>query len=481
LFGTNYGDNFYVSTLVNWYFVNTGDGDDYVTGISDIFDGGTGYDTVNYSTYNFENAGSSGFTVDLPNSIVSGSVRSGRIQGVENVIASNFNDIVTGTLGRNSLSGLNGNDTLEGLGDADTLYGGGGRDLLSYYSSSGGVTLDLRASSVSGGDGQGDIIGDFEDVNGSGQNDQFIGSDLDNSLIGNGGNDVLFGLFGRDVLEGGEGADSLYGQDDNDTIAGGNGNDVVVGGRGADRLDGGNGDGYDIVAFSQTWGGNTDGYIIFNLTTQQVQAFDTDPNNPDVAGDVAFDVLSGFEGAVGTRGNDQLIGDSGNNFLQGDAGNDTLWGNDGNDTLEGGNGSDWASYSGSARVTASLLTGQALYTNNYDTLLSIENLLGGDNNDTLTGSNVANTLAGGLGDDFLTGGSGADTFAYLERTWDNDIIADFAQNIDRISLIGLGFNFQNLTVTAGAGGAVVSFAGITSTITLNNTAVNAVDASDFFF
>jgi Ca2+-binding RTX toxin-like protein len=43
-----------------------------------------------------------------------------------------------------------------------------------------------------------------------------------------------------------------------------------------------------------------------------------------------------------------------------------------------------------------------------DTLSSIENILGGLGNDTLTGSAAANTLDGGAGNDTLSGGAGAD-------------------------------------------------------------------------
>jgi Ca2+-binding RTX toxin-like protein len=44
-----------------------------------------------------------------------------------------------------------------------------------------------------------------------------------------------------------------------------------------------------------------------------------------------------------------------------------------------------------------------------DTLTSIENLVGSDFNDTLTGDAGANKLEGGVGNDTLNGGLGNDT------------------------------------------------------------------------
>ena len=69
----------------------------------------------------------------------------------------------------------------------------------------------------------------------------------------------------------------------------------------------------------------------------------------------------------------------------------------GNDILDGGVGSmDWAYYnSASAGVTANLATGLATGGAGSDTLTGIENLLGSNYNDVLTGNALANTLSGG--------------------------------------------------------------------------------------
>lgn len=72
----------------------------------------------------------------------------------------------------------------------------------------------------------------------------------------------------------------------------------------------------------------------------------------------------------------------------------------GNDLLDGGLGIDTASYvSATAGVTVNLaVLGQQNTVNaGFDTLSNIENLIGSNFNDTLTGYSTANSLIGGLG------------------------------------------------------------------------------------
>jgi Ca2+-binding RTX toxin-like protein len=113
----------------------------------------------------------------------------------------------------------------------------------------------------------------------------------------------------------------------------------------------------------------------------------------------------------GGSGNDTLIGSTQNDTLNGDSGNDTLIGGGGGDTLNGGTGTDAASYAGSvAAITVDLSnpgnnTGDAV----GDTYNSIEKLIGGSGDDTLTGDANANIMEGDAGNDTLNGGAGDDT------------------------------------------------------------------------
>ncbi len=201
----------------------------------------------------------------------------------------------------------------------------------------------------------------------------------------------------------------------------------------------------------------------------------------------------------GNDGDDILIGGAGKDTLKGGEGNDLLHGGAGNDTLDGGNGNDTASYIDSiAGVNASLQAGTATGGAGSDTLISIENLIGSNFNDTLIGDNNSNILSGlagndtliggggndfligGLGGDILTGGSGNDTFIWLPGGVDADIskmdhVTDFtidhsaSHNSDVLDL-------SQLLVGESAAGNVLdqylsfAFSGTTTTINISANA-----------
>ena len=208
-----------------------------------------------------------------------------------------------------------------------------------------------------------------------------------------------------------------------------------------------------------------------------------------LTGTVNADVLLGGNGndtLNGGDGNDVLIGGGGNNSLYGGNGNDLLIGGPGNDLLDGGAGIDTASYaSATAGVTVNLsLAGQQNTVGaGLDTLVSIENLIGSDYNDTLTGDSNANVLNGGLGndvlnggggddvliggrgDDTLTGGPGADTFLWQLGDTGHDVVTDFTPGTDRLDLSQLlqGENATSASLddylhfkVTGSGASVVS-------------------------
>ena len=151
-----------------------------------------------------------------------------------------------------------------------------------------------------------------------------------------------------------------------------------------------------------------------------------------------------IENATGGSGNDILLGNSAANVLTGNAGDDTLMGREGKDTLNGGAGSDTASYANSTRaVNVNLANGNASGGDGSDTLISIENALGSDFNDSLTGSSAANSLNGGGGNDRLTGGGGIDTYVFTDAG--TDTITDYASGED-IDLSGLDVTIDDVTI-----------------------------------
>ncbi len=144
----------------------------------------------------------------------------------------------------------------------------------------------------------------------------------------------------------------------------------------------------------------------FDLTVagNQVMVLPRDGMGLDIyAGDGDDSVNSG-------AGDDVIYGGAGVDSINAGAGDDLLIGGADADRLEGGTGNDTASYTGSlTNISASLVTnlgsgGDAA----GDQYFSIENLTGGDGNDSLTGDANTNILNGGTGDDILSGGAGDD-------------------------------------------------------------------------
>ena len=124
--------------------------------------------------------------------------------------------------------------------------------------------------------------------------------------------------------------------------------------------------------------------------------------------------MGGNDWITGNNGDDYLHGGDGIDILEGRAGHDTLIGGAGWDKIDGGKDTDAASYEGSTAVTVDLrITGPQNPNGTGhevgDLLISIENLIGSDGNDSLTGDDEGNLLDGGLGNDTLDGGAGADS------------------------------------------------------------------------
>jgi Ca2+-binding RTX toxin-like protein len=158
------------------------------------------------------------------------------------------------------------------------------------------------------------------------------------------------------------------------------------------------------------------------LTDAQIEAVASNVAQAaeDIAAATDLDDLSDAQGAALTSGNDldnvlaggslndELFGFGGNDQLSGNDGDDRLDGGAGNDSLDGGAGVDTAVYSSaSGPVVASLLDGKSTGAGT-DTFVSIENVVGSNFADRLTGDGGNNLLDGGAGNDVLSGGVGND-------------------------------------------------------------------------
>ncbi|CAO3358758.1 calcium-binding protein [Azospirillum melinis] len=441
-----------------------GDGDDLLAGAggADTLIGGEGTDTADYS------ASEAGVTVDLAAGTgLGGDAEGDVLSGIENLTGSAQDDRLTGDGGANVLDGGAGDDTLAGAGGGDSLIGGDGIDTADYSASAAGVSIDLAAGTAAGGDAEGDVLSDIENLTGSDHDDLLVGDANGNLLDGRGGNDTLIGLGGADTLIGGEGVDladysasadgvavdlssgtgiggdaegdrlsgiedltgsafgdRLTGDDGANRLDGAGGDDTLAGLGGADTLIGG--DGIDLADYSAS-----DAGVAVDLS-----------NGSGLGGDAEGDVLSGIENLTGSGHDDTLTGDGGANLLDGGTGDDLLAGGAGADTLIGGEGTDTADYAASAGgVAVDLAAGTGAGGDAEGDLLSgIENVTGSAGADRLTGDAGSNRLDGGAGDDWLSGGAGADTLI----GGDGIDSGDYAASADGVAV--------NLTAGTGSGG-----------------------------
>lgn len=378
------------------------------------------------------------------------------------------NDFLYGWYGDDELHGGAGDDRLEGgvgqdryyinLGEgADTIFDKDGNDRL-YFGE--GITRDLLEFSVSDADGNGKgnlvisfdgltqsvtIRDAFDDIgllaptidsvyfaNGSGTslaelystgyfvgtagNDRYIGTGLSESMHGQGGDDFIFGSSGNDTIYGGVGNDELRGGDGNDVHFGGDGDDLIAAYNGNDELrgDGGNDTLYGEAGNDQLYGG-------------------ADNDRIDGGG-----------------GDDNHYGEDGDDYILGNVGADFFDGGDGNDTID-------FSYS-SNNFSLNLTLSNAVFASGFtEQVVNFENIVGGSGNNTLTGSNVANSISGGAGndriiglsgDDTLTGDAGADVFVFNTLVAEGaDTVTDFQLNTDKIELAGTTYAALNLVDT----------------------------------
>jgi Ca2+-binding RTX toxin-like protein len=397
----------------------TGDANDnWLTGGggADRIDGGDGFDAASYF---YSTAG-----VNV--SLVAGATNTGG--DAQGDVLTNIEDL-EGSAYNDTLTGDSGDNWLYGEGGADILEGGAGNDGASYFYSTAGVNVSLVAGAANtGGDAQGDVLSNIENLHGSAYNDTLTGNAGDNWLYGDGGADTINGAAGIDTASyldstagvnvslvagaantGGEAQgdiltniENLEGSGFNDTLTGNASNNKISGEGGADTINGGAGT--DTASYFYSTAG-----VNVSLTAGAANS----------GGDAQGDVLSNIENLEGSGFNDTLTGNASTNVLTGSAGDDWLYGRGGADTLDGGDGIDGASYFYStAGVNASLVAGAANTGGEAqgDVFANIENLDGSNFNDTLTGNAGDNWIWGEGGADTINGGAGIDTASYFYST-----------------------------------------------------------------
>ncbi|NJO35783.1 MAG: hypothetical protein HC869_24585 [Rhodospirillales bacterium] len=133
--------------------------------------------------------------------------------GQDKVVGSDQNaSHLFGGAGNDWLIGDFGGDLFEGGAGADRIEGGGSTDTAIYTSSKSAVTVDLTNNANNhGGDAEGDLLFDIDNLIGSAFNDTLKGDSDNNKLEGGKGNDTLISGDGDDELFGQAGNDSLFG------------------------------------------------------------------------------------------------------------------------------------------------------------------------------------------------------------------------------------------------------------------------------
>jgi Ca2+-binding RTX toxin-like protein len=289
-----------------------------------------------------------------------------------------------------------------------------------------------------------DVRADVENINGGTANDTLTGSSLPNVLNGNGGNDNISG--------GPAGVSCTGATADTDSLNGGEGNDVFQMGIAAncsDILDGGAGT--DLANYEMR-----SAALTIDLDGA---ADDGDGENDNIKATVEG-VMGGSAGdsIVGGTGNDDLHGGGGIDTLSGGTGNDSITGGPGADLLLGGAGEDYfneklshdavyfvsntilagedgdvinggadqdkGDFARAATMTVTLcastnVTGAGVCTGTGDAadndtqdgddITNIEYFVGGSLADNIQGSTADDIIEGGLGNDTLQGGNGNDS------------------------------------------------------------------------
>ena len=227
--------------------------------------------------------------------------------GNDTFTGSSANERVYSGKGTDTISLGDGNDYVRVGGGQESFDGGAGKDYISYYDSTGGITANLAANTVSGSWAVNDTINSFESISGSKNGgDHITGTSGSNNIYTFGGNDKVYAGKGTDKVELGSG------------------NDYVRVGGGQESFDGGSGN--DYISYYDSSNG-----IMIDL------------RDDEVSGSWAVnDTIKDFESASGSKtGDDEMHGTSGANTFRGYGGDDVFYGRGGADKLYGGDGEDF--------------------------------------------------------------------------------------------------------------------------------------------
>lgn len=312
----------------NAFWGNGGNDTFLCSGGHDFYDGGTGFDTVDYTKAGI------GITVKFTSAniatISTNGVVSDKLANIEKIIGSDKADTFYGSSANNTFVGGAGDDRFYCSAGTDKYDGGAGIDTVDYTKAGTGLTFKFTSANtaiVYSGGVASDTLANIEHIIGSAKSDTFYGSTASNTFTGGAGDDRFYCSGGYDIYNGDTGIDTV-----DYTKAG---IALTIKATGADSA---------TVA--------SNGVVSDKLFS--IENIIGSNYGDNIAGTQVNNVING--GA----GNDTLHGGAGNDTLIGGTGNDTITGGMGNDFLTGGAGSDtflFGTYEGKDTITDFQATG----------------------------------------------------------------------------------------------------------------------------
>lgn len=379
------------------------------------------------------------------------------LKNIEDLIGSNFNDVLgvsntggqlKGLAGDDVLNGGAGNDLLEGGAGADQLNGGGGVNTASYEASSAGVYVSLATVTAIGGDATGDTFSSIQNLTGSAFGDELAGDGGANVISTGAGDDWIDATLGADVYNGGAGSDTLDYSAIGSQASSGYTVSLNVSSGQAVLTTGSTSTTQRIAGVEQFLGTPFRDYLTSDGGTVGV-TLDGDGGGDALLGGTGSDTYVFDKGYGTTTVSDTNAGSNVVSFKQGITFDD-LYASNQNGTFEIGLrgdttkievGSNFQSgnnviktidLAGAAHVDVTDLDGGNILTDNGDAFVGNPNLrsaiFGYAGNDNINSNNnqvtsLGNIIAGGLGDDYLYSSTGDDQYLY-ERGDGFDTIHD---------------------------------------------------------
>ncbi len=319
-----------------------------------------------------------------------------------------------------------------------------------------------------------------ETLTGSANSDRISGGAGNDTIAGNDGSDLLYGGTGNDNITGGNGRDMLFGEAGNDTLDGGAGDDDLYGGTGTDTLIGGAGNdrlvGNGTSILNGGAGNDTYAFVFGDQIQFNIGDGSDTTTNDDVTNYTLRSPYATFDGSLVVRRSEIVLGVG----ITPAATTLTL---DGWAIVVNVNGSATdrirldSILKGDGLLPAIRFADSTVWTERqiYDRLFNPNNA-----DDTPTAiitqdpSWVGFTIAytyGGRGNDILQGASGAQNHYMFGPGDGNDTINAVAPG--RLHLEGFDPDALRVVRTGAAKeNFVLSFVGLTDTVTINNEALH---------